>query len=261
MHEEVMAAAACSTCGLPGQFFVTGTDTGVGKTFISALLMMLLDASYWKPIQSGRDPYADSDFIQQFTQLPESSFFPEGYKLSEPLSPHAAARIDGITIDINTLSLPPLESQRRHLIVEGAGGVLVPINDSMLVADLIAHYKIPAIVVTRTTLGTINHTLLTIEALRRRSIPIAGVVMNGPDNPSNRASIEKYGNVPVLFHVPHLPLTPTSGQGEETLLQLSRCGYLPLRSCNPAYQSGSLSSSEETFIAASAPAQLMKARY
>lgn len=206
MHAEMKNGTmhTCSACGLPRRFFVSGTDTGVGKTFVCALMMMNLEASYWKPIQSGKDPYADTQFIQQLTGLPPSSFFPERYALTQPLSPHAAARIDGINIDIDSFALPKLRSDREHLIVEGAGGVLVPLNDSQLLVDLIKHLALPVVIVARSTLGTINHTLLTIEALKSRSIPIAGVVMNGPANPRNKAAIEDYGQVRVLFQVPYL---------------------------------------------------------
>lgn len=181
----------------PPAFFVTGTDTDVGKTFVSALLSVGLGAAYWKPVQAGMSPCTDREWLKRATALPDARFFPEKYLLSAPLSPHAAADSDGVTIELDKFCLPVFEPF-PHLIVEGAGGIMVPLNDRHLMIDLIEHLRLPALLVTRSTLGTINHTLLSLSKLQERSIPLLGIVMNGPANPGNRRAIEKYGQVPVL---------------------------------------------------------------
>jgi dethiobiotin synthetase len=176
----------------PPRFFITGTDTDVGKTIASALLTLGLDSHYWKPVQSGTP--TDTDFLHRTTGLDPARFFPERYRLTQPLSPHAAARIDGVAISLADFQLPSVEK----LIVEGAGGLLVPLNDQDLMIDLIQHLNLPVCLVTRSTLGTINHTLLSIAALRQANIPILGVIINGCKNQSNREAIAHYGNVPIL---------------------------------------------------------------
>lgn len=186
------------------RLFITGTDTGIGKTLVSAILTLGLRATYWKPIQTGTEEGTDTKWLKTATQLPQHHFFPETYAYKAPLSPHIAAEMEAEAIDIKRCTLPKL-SQSTPLIVEGAGGVLVPINSNALMVDLIAQIGLPALVVARSTLGTINHTLLTLEALRSRGIPIAGVVCNGPLNPENKLSIETYGRVRVLAEIPLLP--------------------------------------------------------
>ena len=181
----------------PEKFFITGTDTGVGKTVVSAILMAGLQAAYWKPIQSGLEGTMDAEWIQQTTGFPDTCFYPETYRLSQPISPHAAAAFDGIQIKLDAFELPD-RGQSQRLIVEGAGGVMVPINAYQFMADLIRHLNLPVLLVARSTLGTINHTLLTLAQLRREGIDILGVVMNGPRNAINRHAIETYGRVSVL---------------------------------------------------------------
>ncbi len=180
----------------PKQFFVTGTDTNVGKTVVSAMLTIGLGAAYWKPIQSGLDPITDTEFVREVTQLDAEHFVPERFKLTQPLSPHAAAAHDGVAISLSDFNLPPVS--QPYLVVEGAGGLLVPLNPHDLIVDLIKHLQLPVCLVTRSSLGTINHTLLSLMALRQAQIPILGVVINGPRNPSNRAAIEYYGQVKIL---------------------------------------------------------------
>jgi dethiobiotin synthase len=184
----------------PPAFFVTGTDTNVGKTFVSALLVSGLQGHYWKPIQSGLEPCTDREWVKEKTGLPSEHFFPETYLFKEPVSPHLAAQLENIAIDFETIKLPKQKSW-RHLIVEGAGGLMVPVNGSLFVVDLIKHLNLPALVVARSTLGTINHTLLTVEKLREKKIDVLGVIMNGVENPNNRLAIEKYGKVPVLAQI------------------------------------------------------------
>jgi len=183
----------------PTELFVTGTDTGIGKTVVSAMLTAGLNATYWKPVQSGLEGETDTRAVKRLTELPASHFKPETYRLSEPLSPHASAQIDGVTIDMSDFEIPDYST--NHLIIEGAGGVLVPMNDDSMMIDLMAQLNIPALVVARSELGTLNHTFLTLEALRKRHIPILGVIMNGPKNESNRKAIENYGNIDVLAEI------------------------------------------------------------
>lgn len=181
----------------PPAFFVTGTDTGVGKTVISAMLVKGLNALYWKPVQSGlEDGMSDTDRVKKWTELPESHFYPEKYKLSNPLSPHASALIDNVEIRMEAFKLPRF-SKNKKLVVEGAGGIMVPLNDSSLMLTLMKQLHLPVVLVSRSELGTINHTLLSIEQLRRYDIPIWGVIMNGEQNDSNRKAIEHYGDVEV----------------------------------------------------------------
>lgn len=176
-------------------FFITGTDTNVGKTFISALLCLGLQAHYWKPIQTGLE--MDRLTIKTMTDLPDHFFFEESYHLQSPLSPHAAAKLENVEIDLSTIQKPLVP----RLIIEGAGGVAVPINPTHMMDDLILQLKIPALIVARSTLGTINHTLLTIRQLEKKQIPIYGIVLNGPKNPGNKEAIEYYGKHKVVAEV------------------------------------------------------------
>jgi dethiobiotin synthase len=183
-------------------FFVTGTDTDVGKTLVSAWLMTHLDAAYWKPVQAGAEPETDSMTVRRLAEVSADRILPEAYVLSEAMAPHEAARRAGISIDMAKLKPPATD---RLLVVEGAGGLLVPLNDTDYVIDLAGQLELPILLVARSTLGTINHTLLSIEALRRRDLPLAGVVVNGPETPHNRTAIERYGEVSVIAEIPWLP--------------------------------------------------------
>jgi dethiobiotin synthetase len=185
------------TFQFPSRFFVTATDTNVGKSVVSALLTLGLNGTYWKPVQSGLDPISDTDYVRQVTQLDASHFLPERFRLTEPLSPHLSARLDGVEIHLSDFCLPE-SVPHSPLIVEGAGGLLVPLNDHDLILDLIKHLELPVCLVTRTQLGTINHTLLSIQRLQQANIPILGVIMNGPKNLENRRAIAHFGTVPIL---------------------------------------------------------------
>jgi dethiobiotin synthase len=202
---------------LPG-VFVTGTDTGIGKTVVSALLMhrfrQLARVRYWKPVQTGIEQDDDSAAVRRLAGLGSDAVLDRGVRLRRPVSPHLAARLSGVTIALDDLvSAVASESASDRWVVEGAGGVLVPLNDRELIVDLMSRLGMPAVVVARSGLGTINHTLLTVEALRRRSIVVAGVVMVGDRNRENRDAIEKYSGVPVLTELPMLsPLTPRTLQ-------------------------------------------------
>ena len=193
-------------------FFVTGTDTDVGKTLVSAWLMTHLDADYWKPVQAGTEPETDSATVRRLAEISANRILPEAYVLPEAMAPHEAARRAGIRIDMAKLEPPATD---RLLVVEGAGGMLVPLTDTDYVIDLAGQLELPIVLVARSTLGTINHTLLSIEALRRRGLPLAGVVMNGPETPHNRVAIERYGDVTIIAEIPWLP-----GVTRATLLEI-----------------------------------------
>ena len=185
---------------MPG-FFITGTDTDVGKTLVSAWLLTQLEGTYWKPIQAGTVPTTDSATVQRLAQLPVSRVLPEAYLLPEPMAPHEAARRANIAMDMEKLRLPPHDGL---VVVEGAGGLMVPIADGAYMIDLADSLDLPIILVARSTLGTINHTLLSLEAIRRRGLPLAGVVISGPESPHNRAAIERFGQVEVIAEIPFL---------------------------------------------------------
>ncbi|MGV1014895.1 MAG: dethiobiotin synthase [Methyloceanibacter sp.] len=182
-------------------FFVTGTDTDVGKTLVAAWLLTHLDACYWKPVQAGAEPETDSVTVRRLAEVEADRILPEAYLLPEPIAPHEAARRAGIVIEPDKLAVPPCE---KMLIVEGAGGLMVPLTEDACVIDLAEDLELPVILVARSTLGTINHTLLSLEAIRRRGLPLAGVVINGPETPHNRAAIQRYGQVEVIAEIPWL---------------------------------------------------------
>jgi dethiobiotin synthetase len=176
---------------------VTGTDTGIGKTVFAAALTRALGAAYWKPIQSGLLDGADGETV---TALGVETVLPEAYRLTEPLSPHRAAELDGVTIDPARL-VPPADDP---LVIEGAGGVLVPVTRDLLYADVFARWGLPVALVARTGLGTINHSLLSIEALRSRGVTIRGVAFVGDANEDNEATICAIAGVKRLGRLPHL---------------------------------------------------------
>jgi dethiobiotin synthetase len=181
-------------------FIITGTDTNIGKTVASAMLVQALGYNYWKPLQSGiEDGGVDTRRVQKMTGLPDDRFLPESYVLSEPLSPHRAAELDDVTIEIETLKPPPSE---RPLIIEGAGGLMVPITRKNLQINLFKSWDLPLILCARTGLGTINHTLLSLEALWSRKMNIHGLIFIGPSNDDNIRTIAEFSGVKVLGHIP-----------------------------------------------------------
>lgn len=189
--------------------FITGTDTGVGKTVVSAALMArYISARYWKPIQTGPDD--DTAEVQRLSGCGHDRVYLHGVRLPDPVSPHLAAQRANTRIDLPSLT-GEVKEHNGTWIVEGAGGVLVPVNESGLMVHLMERLGLPVVVVARTTLGTINHTLLTIEALRARKLAIAGVVMVGDPNADNRAAIENHGGVKVVAEMPRIdPLNPAA---------------------------------------------------
>jgi dethiobiotin synthetase len=182
--------------------FVTGTDTNVGKTVLSALLVAALNGTYWKPIQTGSREGTDRRQVMQWADIPESRTIPESYCFEPPVSPHLAAAAAGVTIDLGRIQRPQVAA--APLIIEGAGGVMVPINDSETMLDLMMQLRAPVVVASRTTLGTINHTVLTVRALRGAGIGVKGVVMIGDENTDNERAIERYGAAPIVGRIPML---------------------------------------------------------
>jgi dethiobiotin synthase len=192
-------------------FFITGTDTNVGKTIASAVLVLALKSCYWKPIQSGlAEDKSEAVTVQELTGCSDDYFLPTTYSLQASLAVAHAAELENKTIDLGQCILP----QKKSLIIEGGGGVFHPLNSNETMMDLMKKFNMPVIIVSRGTLGTINHTLLTIEALRHRNIKIHGIVFCGKLNPKNQKTIEEWGKVRTLFHIPYFErLTPTVFQG------------------------------------------------
>ena len=194
---------------------MTGTDTGVGKTVVSAALLVRgfqTPLRYWKPIQTGIEHDDDTAEVRRLSGVSAAAVLDAGVRLPRPLSPHLSAELAGTVIDLDgVLRIAQSQPHAGSWIIEGVGGALVPLNGQELIADLMTRLAVPALVVTRAGLGTINHTLLTLEALARRSIPIAGVIMVGPPNADNRRAIERYGHALVLGELPLFdPLTPAA---------------------------------------------------
>jgi dethiobiotin synthetase len=184
-------------------YFVTGTDTNVGKTVLSALLVAALDAMYWKPVQTGASEGTDRESVRRWAEAAEDRLLPERYRFVPPVSPHLASREAGVRIVLDEFELPVAAAGRKW-IVEGAGGVMVPLNERDLMRDLMQRIGFPVIVAARASLGTINHTLLTLAALREARLPICGVALVGDENIENRRAIEHYGKVPVIGQIPIL---------------------------------------------------------
>ena len=190
------------------RFLVTGTDTDIGKTVFAAGLAGALGAYYWKPVQAGVDPEGDKETVARLGGIPKTHILPEAYRLRTPASPHLAARIEGVEVCLDKLTLPQVDGP---LVVEGAGGVLVPVSETLLMADLFAYWQLPVILCARTALGTINHSLLSIEALRSRGVPLAGIAFIGDPHEENERIIPQLAKVPSLGRLPRLdPLNAAS---------------------------------------------------
>lgn len=187
---------------MPNQLIVAGIGTEIGKTVVSAVLVEALQADYWKPIQSGALDDSDTDAVRRLITNTQSRFHPEAYRLTEPLSPHAAAAIDGVTIELDRLALP---QTTNALIIELAGGLMVPLNDHDLNIDFVQRLKLPVVLVSRNYLGSINHTLLSVDACRSRTIPLLGIIFNGPTVPASEAFILNYTRLPCLARLPQVP--------------------------------------------------------
>jgi len=183
--------------------FITGIGTGIGKTIISAALVEKLKADYWKPVQSGDLEDSDTIKVKSLVTNTTSVFHPEAYRLTQPFSPHKSAAIDGISIDKNKIVIPETDNT---LIIEGAGGLMVPLKDNFLMIDLIKKFEAEVILVSQNYLGSINHTLLSIEALKSRDIPIKGIIFNGLKDIYSKEFILNYSGVELLGHIPEYPV-------------------------------------------------------
>ncbi len=182
-------------------YFITGISTEVGKTIASAIVTQALQADYWKPVQAGELHHSDSHTVQQLVSNPNTKFHASAFNLETPMSPHAAAKIDGVSLSVQQIKRP---TTKNNLVIEGAGGLLVPLNDTQSIADLILPSD-KVIVVSRHYLGSINHTLLTIEALKARAIPIFGILFNGEKHPTTEAIIAKMSGVSILGRIDQEP--------------------------------------------------------
>ena len=203
-------------------FIISGTDTGIGKTLLSAMLMAALpEYFYWKPIQSGTVDGTDSKTVQILSQCEPERIIPEAYIFSQPLSPHLAASIDGVMINPEKLALPDVSP----LIIEGAGGLMVPLNEQLLFIDMFKKWELPILLACRSGLGTINHTLLSIEALRKREIPLLGCILIGEPNIENEKAIERYGMTTVIGRIPPIPSLTT-----DTLRAIFNQYLIPIKS-------------------------------
>jgi dethiobiotin synthetase len=188
---------------------VAGTDTEIGKTVFSAGLAALLRANYWKPIQAGLEGETDSQLVAKLGGLSADRIVPERYSLKTPASPHQAAAIDGVQIATDSLDVP--DTGDRPLVIEGSGGLLVPLDDATLYIDVFARWRLPVVLCARTTLGTINHSLLSIEALRHRNLDIIGIAFIGDGNAESERIICEIGRVRRLGRLPRLsPLTEST---------------------------------------------------
>lgn len=191
---------------MSARIVVTGTDTDVGKTVFAAGLASLLGASYWKPVQAGLGGETDSETVGRLGKISPSRILPERWRLNTPASPHHAATVDQVTIVPEDLHPPEIDGP---LVIEGAGGLLVPLTQTTTFADVFSRWKVPVVLCARTRLGTINHTLLSLEALRVRNVPVLGVAFIGDAEPETQSIIGKLGGTRILGRLPMLaPLTP-----------------------------------------------------
>lgn len=180
------------------KYFITGIGTNIGKTIVSAILTEALEADYWKPIQSGDLDTSDSLKVQNLISNPKTKIHPEAYRLNQPMSPHAAAKLDNITIELNNINLP---KTHNNLIIEGAGGLMVPLNDKDLIIDLIAKLDAEVILVSQNYLGSINHTLLSIEMLKSKGLKVSGIIFNGEENKETESFILNYTKLKCLGRI------------------------------------------------------------
>tara|TARA_Y100000766_G_C18817856_1_gene561410 strand:- start:114 stop:773 length:660 start_codon:yes stop_codon:yes gene_type:complete len=183
------------------QFVICGTDTDIGKTLISSFFVRGLNSFYWKPIQSGAESPTDSQIVKKLTKVNKEKIINEAYIFTKPVSPHWAAEIDQKIINFKLLKLPKVNSS---LIIETAGGLMVPITRNFLQIDQIVKWGLPVILVCKSSLGTLNHTLLSIEALQKRNINILGLVVNGEKHLDNPKTLIKFTGLPILAEFPYM---------------------------------------------------------
>jgi dethiobiotin synthetase len=183
--------------------FVTGIGTGIGKTVVSAVLVEKFKADYWKPVQSGDLDNSDTLTVKRLISNQRSVFYPETYRLSQPFSPHKSAAIDKLTIEQEKFVLPETDNQ---LIIEGAGGLMVPLNPSFLIIDLIRQLGAEVVLVSKNYLGSINHTILSVFALQKHDIPVKGIIFNGVKDIYSKDFILSYTGLESLGHIPEYNL-------------------------------------------------------
>ena len=181
------------------QFIICGTDTDVGKTLISSFFVRGLNCFYWKPIQSGIQGETDSEYVQRVSQISPKKILKEAYVFHEPVSPHWAAEIDNVKLIKSNLNLPNIE---KNLLVETAGGLMVPLTRDFLQIDQIKIWNLPVVLVCRSSLGTLNHTLLSIEALKKRKINILGLIINGKKHLDNPQTLKLFSGLPIIAEFP-----------------------------------------------------------
>ena len=181
------------------QFIICGTDTDVGKTLISSFFVRGLNCFYWKPIQSGIQGETDSEYVQRVSQISPKKILKEAYVFNEPVSPHWAAEIDNVKLIKSNLNLPNIE---KNLLVETAGGLMVPLTRDFLQIDQIKIWNLPVVLVCRSSLGTLNHTLLSIEALKKRKINILGLIINGKKHLDNPQTLKLFSGLPIIAEFP-----------------------------------------------------------
>ena len=191
------------------RYAIAGIGTGVGKTLVSAMFTERLGAAYWKPVQAGGLVHTDTMEVRRLVTVGRCRFLPEAFTLRAAMAPHAAAALEGLTIARNKLQLPDVEGR---LVVEPAGGVLVPLADKLLNIDLLADWGLPVVVVSSYYLGSINHTLLTAEVLQSRNLPVAGIVFNGEPNEHSRSVILERTGLKCLLDLPALPQPVSPGK-------------------------------------------------
>ena len=189
---------------MKGAIIVAGTDTDVGKTVFAAALAAALDGYYWKPVQAGLDGETDAEIVRRLSGLPAGRVLPEVYRLTTAASPHLAAERDGVEIDFEGLANAPVFAQDRVVVIEGAGGLLVPLKRNLLQIELFARWGAPVVLVASTRLGTINHSLLSVEALKRRRIPLLGIAFVGEENADSERTIAEMGGARHLGRLPVL---------------------------------------------------------
>lgn len=178
--------------------FITGIGTDVGKTVVSAIVTEALQADYWKPIQTGSYLSCDADIVKSLISNSKTKIHPEIYKLEQPLSPHAAAELENVKLSLSEIEIPKTDNT---LVIEGAGGIMVPLNDHEFILDLIKKFDAETILVIQNYLGSINHSLLSIDCLKLHNIKILGIIFNGPSHKMSEDIIIKYSKLPILAHI------------------------------------------------------------
>jgi dethiobiotin synthetase len=203
---------------------IAGIHTDIGKTITSAVIAEAIGADYWKPVQAGNLEQSDTIQVCSLISNGTKRVHEEAVQLTQPLSPHAAAVIDGKNVDFTQFELPVTD---KFLLIETAGGLLSPVTAKATVADFIQHFKLPAILVSKNYLGSINHTLLSIEVMKARQIPIIGIIMNGDSNKESEQFIEAYTGIPIIARIPHLiPLNPQAVRESAGAIKGSLIRYL-----------------------------------